>query len=925
MASDWRTSFPVVGAVLDAAGNVVLNDITETVPIREGYAKLTQVPYKDTKVDNNVTIQGFTEISSGAPKATEFRVNYTTGRVYFNDVNNTLAVTVTYKGKGTLVGIDEINWLWEQVTTASEAKAYYVTLADTPDVLMPHAVQAADATGTRITQISPEIGRSYSDTTLLTSFSGNYRIHGSVFDWFTAWKLTQGSTSTDNIDLSAGYTDTLLFYNGKYTASGTTGKYYATVSFVISKAKKVASVALEGVMGDLRLLLAISGMYYRYTGSGWEKLGTANTLRTLDYSRWNTPAELANVRNVDMSFLADVPLNVAVFCQDGASFAPMLDVTYAMGVNFERTDFTAAFDKTVEEWVINFPILGDYALVRGSGKDDVSCTSEVIEFTDVMPGETVSVTAPVRTNVNVLIGDTVQQTSMRFPSGTRGWGMLPWDVTHPEQTYSIPCAATAAYATTDTIKALFSGISASTQDILLDFRDGSVKNLLNSGYGETWNTVNNFFPAMSGMGILVHHDTDAIGDNSISGIKVGPESSPRLGGGHSYTYSYFAYTIGCLARVDSGAAVIFSASVNGSSARGMEIIIENGKLYFRINGGARSTPITLPSLGYAAIVATNCYIRRVTSGYNDSKTTVDAFIDVYVNGGAKVTMMATYVYSGNIGAGATSMSYVGPSPLNSSSTDFNGTAIIECPFYLNANITSAAAQKISAGFIALDAARQLSESTAWAASTTRFMEGITDSDPILVSIEKVWNFVLNEPLFAFYNSSRLFTIDRNTLQVVNISSAASYDDLHGICANITTLRAKPDLLNTSLFRNSVLVTISKDFGRGKQLYGVPGQLTTTRSIAENYLKLASTSDASVKYADGKWLVTNKTSTKNIFRIAVLGGGLNLDNVSADVPLFFAQLLDTPSDLNDVAPKALVSHNGAVEKALRVHPYLLGGI
>jgi hypothetical protein len=66
---------------------------------------------------------------------------------------------------------------------------------------MPHAVQAADATGTRITQISPEIGRSYSDTILLTAFSGNYRIRGSVFDWFTAWKLTQGSTSTDNIDL----------------------------------------------------------------------------------------------------------------------------------------------------------------------------------------------------------------------------------------------------------------------------------------------------------------------------------------------------------------------------------------------------------------------------------------------------------------------------------------------------------------------------------------------------------------------------------------------------------------------------------------------------------------------------------------------------------------------------------------------------
>ncbi len=907
MASDWRTSFPVVGAVLDAAGNVVTNDITETVPVREGYAKLTQVPFKDLKVANNVTINGFTEIASGAPKETEFRVNYTTGRVYFNAVANGTVVTATYKGKGTLVGIDEINWLWENVTRATE-NLYYVSLNDTPSVLIPRAVQVADKTGTRIEQMSPEIGRSYCETRILLNFAGTYNFPGSIFDWITVWQLTSGSTIVDSKDISAGFADNLQLASGVYTAQGSPGHFYSSEPIFYPESYKLTKVAFSAATNNVNVLFSFSGVYYSFKNGDWAKIGTLNSAKNLQFSDWNTLAEISSIPQEKLARLTGVPVTVAFFADTGSSFTPKIDITYNSGFSYERADFGAVYDPDSQSWTLTMASGKDYAVLIGSGKDDISCTSEVVEFTDVLPGETVRVAAPVRTNVNVLIGDTRVNTTYPFPPESRGWGSAAGNGDYKIGAQVFPDVACGCYYTESDWLNMFAGVGRTATDVGYAYGTNGKTNTLKIGYEPVANQ-GALVPGEAGPAALVY--------DAATSLKMAPTRSQGIW--YVSPSVVFNITLGCAFKILSGTQMLITSDNNWTLVPTLQIYADVNNLYISRHGYVVTVPLVKDNFNY--LVVKNMKVSVWDSGGIGTNQNVD----VILNGKVVLNTASSSIgYSPKSGGTVYEPNIIGR---NAANTTYTGVAVIEHPFRLGVSITDAQAIDISNAMAALTTGKRLLYAgKSLAVSINKFLEGVSLSSYSTISEPAQYAKFTQKTYYGFYNGYEILTIDRTTLQVVTTSQFDTYQDVQRYWADINTLKSSTNIIRSGTFAKCYLVAASVDYGKGNFVNGNPGQLVVSLPNTIETMRMATNTDAKIEYINGEWKVTNKTSITNKFRLAILGGGLNAGSGPAHETInMFTQLLDTPGDLNDVAPKALVSHNGAVEKALRVHPYLLGGI
>lgn len=80
--------------------------ITSLNTVIANYIRLIEVPLQETP--STVIVPGFTETTL-TPGTTEFRVDFTSGRIEFNPVNNGSTVFVTYKGRGSVVDAEDIN------------------------------------------------------------------------------------------------------------------------------------------------------------------------------------------------------------------------------------------------------------------------------------------------------------------------------------------------------------------------------------------------------------------------------------------------------------------------------------------------------------------------------------------------------------------------------------------------------------------------------------------------------------------------------------------------------------------------------------------------------------------------------------------------------------------------------------------------
>lgn len=144
----YRTSFPVVGYRRDIDGTLQpVRRQAEPHVVISGYVRLRELP----RVEGGVFITGMTEVHSGAPGPGQYRVNYTTGRVYFNIADENATVSATYHGVGTLIGEDEINWLWDRMQNWSNTGQLVQRV--TGDVFYPDNVRVLLVTTVAMTAI----------------------------------------------------------------------------------------------------------------------------------------------------------------------------------------------------------------------------------------------------------------------------------------------------------------------------------------------------------------------------------------------------------------------------------------------------------------------------------------------------------------------------------------------------------------------------------------------------------------------------------------------------------------------------------------------------------------------------------------------------------------------------------------------------
>lgn len=926
---DWRVHFPVIGADYDAGGNPILRPCEDLLNVRNGYDKLALVPYKP----NRVIITGLAETDSTSPANGEYRVNYVTGRIYFNEAQEGQVFTAKYDGIGTLVGMDEINWLWERTSKYADYE-YYTALKDTPSILIPRAVQVANKTADKITQMSPYIGRSYCDAFLLPDWQGNFKFSGSIFDMITVFKIELGLQEPEIIDFSNGIIDNLTT-TGNSFIGGTGGGYLWSVAVLNSIGKRsVGSITLGDHTGQIGILLSVERVYHKWNGTEWEIVGDYGTTKNLPITDWNTPAEIAAIPYLGLKELMGKNISVAVFAAEGATFSPTFSVSVMNAESFTQINSNATFSIKQEEWTVILPNKANWVVVRGSGRDDVCCQSEVIEFTDVNPGEIVSVKAPVRTNVNVLFSGTRSEAKVYFPPEWRSWQPFFNDKTHLVDRKVLPYLAYPTLFTDDERDNIFSSLSAAQKNLTVayDLRDGKWDNFI-SNLTYSLYKISNFVPGNVSPAVIVGPSNRYIQMLPYAAVTV------------SSSGFYAPKSIGFLFRIgnENQTVTILSQQHGDTRYDTITFRVHDGNLYAYAN------------LTRQAEYGTNVVIDRLICGIrkkqwnsfiligiryqfvwsNGSTSTGRYYGRVMVNGTVYDFMMATVAYASIHERSIRFPTTIGPDPVNAYASQNSGSAFISLPFATQFKLTDAQASDISAKMLALGAQnRPEPASTAISATEALFMENMNVQDYATMSLSDGWQYMPHEPLFAFWDDKKLLTIRRNMKEVIELPVTSEYDDIRAICADITTLRMNADLLASDYFANYQLICFTKDEGRYHQLYGPPGQLVASGTQIYNEWTLVNSTSARVQYIDGEWKVKNLTNKICDVRVAILGGSILSSAANGNIGddpdnpggwslvEKFVDLLDTPATLYDDYPKTLVSLKGMVQKAPYIHPFLL---
>ena len=947
---DWRVHFPVIGADYDDEGRPKTRPCTDLLTIKNGFDKLSLVPLKAS----GVHITGFTETENEFPAPDEYRVNYVTGRVYFNQANEGQTCTAVYDGIGTLVGVDEINWLWEKTAAYADFE-YYTALHDTPSILIPRAVQVADKDADKITQMSPYIGRSYCDSFLLPDWKGAFKFQGTIFDAITAYQIELGLQDPEIVNFENGVIDNLAT-NGTVFVGGTGGGYlWSTVSLNSIGKRSVGHVALENNSGNVRLLFSIERVYHKWNGEEWEVVGDFGTAQELDTEEWNTPAQISSIPITGLQYLLNKNISIAVYAAEGASFVPELSVSIMNAEVFTQKDANTTFSIKEQEWTVELNQKANWVIIRGSGRDDVWCGSEVIEFKDVNPNEIVSVKAPVRTNVNVLFSGTRGEDKVYFPPEYRSWQPFFNDKNHPIDRKVLPHLCYPTLYTEYDRDEIFSSLTQAQKNLTVayDLRLGKWENYISALNYPNEYKAKNYTPGNVSPAICVGPANCYA--RMLPYAQIFPWASY---GGSSPVPVYANKCIGFLFKVTQQPVTILSYQLSGTSAKRFAINVKNNYLYLRTWGQTRDDLVganydTDKIIGSIRPGQWNSFI--LYSLGTTSTSTPDATMYWTVrlwfilNGESKWT----YLYQDGArvsGSGwqnnVTGVWFpfpntIGPDPVCEFAHQNTGKAFICMPFAGQFNMSEAQAQNISVKMLALGAEnRPPSASTAKSATEALFMDGMNVADYATMSLPDGWQYVPNEPLFAFWNSKQLLTIKRNTTQVIPLAVDCEYDEVRGTCADITTLRMNAPLLASGYFANYQLVCITKDEGRYKQLYGPPGQLIASGTQIYNEWELVNNNKALVRYIDGEWKVKNLTSNVCDVRVAILGGSVLTSSANGNLggglgtgageelgdnwfPVKkFIDLLDAPASLLDSYPKALVSYKGMVQKMPYIHPFLL---
>lgn len=920
--SDWRVNFPVVPYKTDISGNVIETDIVETLTIMNGYVKLSQVPVYSQEPGRQVVIDGYHEVYNDPKNPADFRVNYMTGRVYFHDSQEGGMATCRYKGLGSLVAIDEINWLWEQ----TKKNTSFVGLIDTPDYLMPRSYFRVDSVGKTIEMVSPTVGRSYSEIYMFpVGTERPMKLHGSAYDVIHVYKPIESELENvqhllvfDSADVAAK--------DGKYTVANPTENKEVTVhSAEYDTAGLVAlnkiTLGGEDIPSDtaLRVMLDFDGEIYIVQNGLLQYIGSsAATIAT----QGNLPSELANltaealakVRGKRLSFWLYFKCGPKVTVP-GVNGAPDTEVVYSpsvdssavltaeLGGGLQEIPFLGKFDYVTESWTLDTsPYDGACVVTVGTGRDDVVVTADRLDFPKVAAGESVQIYAPTRTSIQVLKGEEVEFEQFAYPAmGASGY-------THAKA-YD---GATGFIPDTLFCEVFPDGKEINkwprTSELIAwyNFMGGSLDNMAPGKLpGDdvlrltgTWQyDIGCFGPALrlsAGATAKFHSKT----------LRQYGKTSPANNG---YYTSSCPYTIGMHIRnAVSVGNTQKQVAFTDTGGYNVTYYLNDTTLYMLTRSEGVSQGFSVPLKGptkWAHICLTNFRCERASNTYGK-------YINCNVNGYATRIQF----YTGN----NCDASYP-PTGVNVPANMRD--VLIDTIYAYTGSISNDDMAQISE-IIAERARKYANNEYVFFVANKPIPKSVNGKAYNAMQLPQSWLKNKDNERYLFKKNDRYYTLDSVTLQVQEVSIYQLQTLLWERCATIDMLDNADSDTMRQLFEDTQLVVMTPRIGDYGSMAGCSDFYWLVGEGIANLWQLAQlNTDIEIKYINDSWYVKNVSAGDAELRVLIMGG-TKLIGGGGGAQLF-TELADTPDSLMDTAPQALVSLNGEVVKRMYLHPYLRG--
>ncbi len=414
----YKPFFPVIGARRTITGESVPQTITgEIHTVSDMYIKLHEVP-QFISGQQNVVIVGYTEVFT-EPGPTNFRVNYSTGRVFFHASQEGARVYVSYTGLGSLTAVDEINWLWEQLTSQKT----FLSLRDTPNAYDGYPRQYLRVTkeGNGLEFVHPTIGRAIANYIPLVLQPGvPVEVDGGAFDVVSFYEVIQqedtGESSSPLVwDLSGASIertelDSGLAWTLAAPAASAIGGMRLDAITDLDGWNAVTEMAVLGVEPEntkLRVALIIGGIPHVWDGFRFVGI-PAQTDEEL-IAQGMSFSDFNNVPGIAYNYAVGREIGLWVAMQASpAAESPYwtgdLHVQGRRGGGFAVADYCeAVMDTQLSKWTFTSTAAEakNTLIVLGSGRDEICCSSDVLTFEDVGVGEELTIGASAQTTLQL--------------------------------------------------------------------------------------------------------------------------------------------------------------------------------------------------------------------------------------------------------------------------------------------------------------------------------------------------------------------------------------------------------------------------------------------------------------------------------------------------------------------------------------------
>lgn len=885
---DMRPQFWLHAARKDQDGNWNPVSLEEVKNVKKGLIRLKEVPELPMFGIGGVVIPGMTEVHTAPTVPNTFKVNYSSGRINFHSFNEGQQLTLRYKGIGSLVATDEINYLYEQTLKAGS----FISLADTADTLIPNAYLRVDQFGKIINSDAATVGRATS-VAHFHDFEAapEMQLPGAPFDIITLFEPVDPSREVKQYTLEAvgdGIVD-----NGVWKiAAGSTGT--AVFSAIdlrdISKLFNITAAFSRGA--GLRFVVLIEGVYYTVSPSELVYVGITQPVDILGIG--NDVSELLNLSDIQLAKFAGKTVHFVFEGSDGAELSCTWDIDGSFGGGWRVvTPDTAKYSMAARVWTITSPSPKVCLVTMGSGHDDVMCNADTFEFKDVNPNQTISVHAPVRTLVNVLYAEN------NFGTQHKNWP-ISW-TTRRDAASVIRVPGEYYGACRDDYGLLdFNPIPTSA----VSLKSGTPTNTISGGYPIIFTGTKELSLGTFGPSLMLKCSATR---NDKLQMCANPGSIGSYNTNNKFAISgWFKYVSGTPIILTSGD----TAYVGTNTARMLRFWYTNATT-IRISTGVTYVEHTVPADSWVYIAIDGVRATVGTQGwpylglsYRINDDYFSRNIALTVEGGLDPawTRMAPTV--------------IGNAYWASMKTE--GVFLVDSPMAWTSALVATQSDVIYDKQKQDRTALYVEEYETYSAENTFFDDGV--SSLVDEELSDATKHAEHDKYVKYYftQSNRIYIFDEYN-KLVELASPSDYVLFNRgmsyakLVGHYNTFGSREQVKNMTL---NAICEINGD--------KVPGMLFEFKAYQEDtriWSLVKEGIDANVTYNEmtNSWLVTSKKSATLDFQIAVLGG-TNPSNVR---PIMLSDLLDGTS-LTDTIPKTLVSLDGRMQKRPYLHPYLLGG-